>query len=117
MRGSYVKRTARLHGFSRRRVRGDVYPVVVRSQESDWIDGNIYLGVSPEDIRQLDFFEGDFYDRQVHTVVVEAGEKVTAAVYVLKDDFYHLADDAVWDPAWFAREGLPVFLGRYRGFN
>ncbi|MBN1360194.1 MAG: gamma-glutamylcyclotransferase [Sedimentisphaerales bacterium] len=117
VRGSYVKRTARLHGFSRRKVRDDVYPVIFRSHEPDWVDGLVYLHVTDEDIRRLDFFEGDVYDRQNHTVLVEQAEKIVAAVYVLKDDYYHMTDATDWDPAWFAREGLGLFLGRHRGFR
>jgi gamma-glutamylcyclotransferase (GGCT)/AIG2-like uncharacterized protein YtfP len=117
VRGSYVRRAARLHGFTRRRVRGDVYPVIVKSHNADWVDGMVYLNVTEEDIRRLDVFEGDFYDRQNHGVVVEASEKAVAAVYVLKDDYDYMTDDVGWDPEWFAREGLVIFLGRYRGFS
>lgn len=117
VRGSYIKRTARLHGFCRRKVKGDVYPVIFRSQGSDWVDGVVYLDVSVDDIARLDFFEGDFYERRNERVVVEGSDKLTAAVYVLADDFYHLADDASWDPDWFAREGLAIFQGHYRGFD
>ena len=117
VRRSYVNRTARLHGFCRRKVVGDVYPVIFRSQDSDWVDGLVYLDVSAEDFARLDFFEGDVYERRNETVVVEGSEKITSAVYVLKEDFYHLAADASWDADWFAQEGLAYFLGRYRGFN
>ena len=117
VRRSYVKREARLHGFCRRKVREDVYPVILRSQDSDWVDGIVYLNVLADDFARLDFFEGDFYERRNESVVVEGSEKVTAAVYALKEDFCHMAEDASWDPDWFAREGLAMFLGGYRGFD
>ena len=117
VRGSYVRRPARLHGFARRKVRDDVYPVVVRSHDRDWVDGLVYLNVGEEDIERLDFFEGQFYDRQNHTVIVEGAEKAVAAVYVLRNDYHHLIDAGGWDPERFAREGLTFFLGRYRGFG
>ncbi len=116
-RGSYVKRSARLHGFSRRKVRDDVFPVVFRSHDADWVDGVVYLNVTADDIVKLDVFEGELYDRQQHTVVVEQQEKAVAAVYVLKDDYCYMTDEAMWDPAWFAREGLVMFLHGYRGFG
>jgi len=56
VRGDYVKRPARLHGFTRRRVHGDVYPVIFKSNNGEW------------------------------------------------------------DPQWFAREALPIFIHNYRGF-
>ncbi len=117
VRGSYVRRTARLHGFTRRKVREDVYPVIFKSCDSDWVDGMAYLDVGEEDIQRLDFFEGDFYDRQNHPVVLEGAEKAVAAVYVLKDDYCYMTDEVGWDPEWFAQEGLALFLGRYKGFG
>jgi hypothetical protein len=39
VRGDYVKRPARLHGFTRRRVHKDVYPVIFRSNDSECVDG------------------------------------------------------------------------------
>ena len=117
VRGSYMKRTARLHGFARRRVRGDIYPVVFKSHDADWVDGMVYLNVSDEDVRRLDVFEGDLYDRQSQWVVVEGAEKVIASAYVLKETYAHMTDDRDWDPQWFARSGLRTFLGGYKGFR
>jgi gamma-glutamylcyclotransferase (GGCT)/AIG2-like uncharacterized protein YtfP len=117
VRGSYVKRTARLHGFTRRKVRGDVYPVIFRSHDEAWVDGVVYLGVCDEDVRRLDLFEGDLYDRQSHTVIVEEAEKLFACAYILKETCIHMSDDLEWNPQWFATNGLPVFLGRYKGFH
>ncbi len=117
VRGTYRKTPARLHGFTRRRVRGDVYPAVFRSQDEDWVDGIVYLDVSDEDIRRLDSFEGDLYDRQSQWVVVEGAEGVSAYAYVLKEKYAHMMDEREWDPLWFARHGLPVFVGHYQGFR
>ncbi|UCD49484.1 MAG: gamma-glutamylcyclotransferase [Phycisphaerales bacterium] len=114
--GHYVRRPARLHGFARRNVRHDVYPVVFRSQDSDWVDGMIYLDITKEDINRLDHFEGQFYDRREHMIIVEGSERITAAVYVLKDHYDHIISGDEWDPARFTREGLAVFLGQYQGF-
>jgi hypothetical protein len=81
------------------------------------VDGVVYLDVSNEDIRRLDQFEGDLYDRQSQRVIMESGEGVVADAYVLKETYSHMTDDDEWDPLWFARDGLPVFLGGYRGFR
>ena len=116
VRGQYIKRPARLHGFTRRRVHGDVYPVIVRSHAGDWVDGVVYFGVRPEDLERLDIFEAEPYNRQTHTVVVEGRERHKADVYVLKDDYRHMVHDREWDPQWFEREALPIFIGSYRGF-
>jgi gamma-glutamylcyclotransferase (GGCT)/AIG2-like uncharacterized protein YtfP len=113
--GRYVKRPARLHGFLRRQVHGDVYPVIIRSSSGDWVDGFVYFGISKDDIRRIDAFEADAYDRQTHTVVVEGCEKRRADVYVLKEDYSYLVNDCAWDPQWFARQALSGFVREYRG--
>jgi gamma-glutamylcyclotransferase (GGCT)/AIG2-like uncharacterized protein YtfP len=115
VQGTYVKRSARLHGFTRRKVRNDVYPVIFKSHDGEWVDGLVYLHVGTEDIKRLDFFEGEFYDRQSHTIVVAGYEKLAADVYVLKDDYLYMTDNVAWDPQWFAHEGLATFLGHYKG--
>ncbi len=116
-RGDYVKRPARLHGFVRKQVRDDVYPVIVKADNGAWVDGFVYFGVSREDIRRIDAFEADAYDRQTHTVVVEGYEKHRADAYVLKPDFHHMVDDREWDPDWFAREALRIFMCDHRRFR
>ena len=114
--GTYAHRPARLHGFTRRRIRNDVYPVIFRSHGGEWVDGKVYLHVSPKDLKRLDFFEGEFYDRQSHPVVVADCEVIAADAYVLRDEYLHLTDNVAWDPHWFAREGLAAFLGHYKRF-
>jgi gamma-glutamylcyclotransferase (GGCT)/AIG2-like uncharacterized protein YtfP len=116
VRGAYVHRPARLHGFTRRKVRGDVYPVIFRSHDAEWVDGQVYLHVGAEDLTRLDFFEGEFYDRQTHTIVVAESEAILADAYVLRDEYLHMTDNVVWDPHWFAQEGLAAFLGHHGGF-
>jgi gamma-glutamylcyclotransferase (GGCT)/AIG2-like uncharacterized protein YtfP len=116
VRGDYAKRPARLHGFTRRRVHDDVYPVIFKSDDREWVDGLVYFGVSDDDLRRLDAFEAHAYDRQAHTVIVEGSEKHTADAYVLKDCYRYLAHESEWDPQWFARVALPIFTRSYRGF-
>ena len=117
VKGDYVKRPARLYGFTRRRVHGDVYPVIVPSPHGDWVDGVVYFGVSEDDLKRLDVFEAEPYDRQTHVVLVEGRERHLADAYVLKDHFQYMVHDCEWDPQWFEREALPVFIGSYRGFR
>jgi gamma-glutamylcyclotransferase (GGCT)/AIG2-like uncharacterized protein YtfP len=116
VRGDYVKRPARLHGFRRRRAHGDVYPVIFKSHNGDWVDGFVHFGVSTEDLHRLDLFEADAYDRQTQGVIVEGSERHVADAYVLKESHMHMVNDCEWDPQWFAREALPIFIRNYRGF-
>lgn len=91
--------------------------MIVRSHAGDWVDGVVYFGVRPDDLERLDIFEAEPYNRQTHTVVVEGRERHRADAYVLKDDYRYMVHDREWDPQWFEREALPIFIGSYRGFR
>jgi hypothetical protein len=60
----------------------DVYPFIFKSRNSEWVDGFVCFGVHDEDLRRLDAFEADAYDRQAHTKIVEGIEHVAEAYLV-----------------------------------
>lgn len=62
--GRYKKRTARLDGFCRRRMHGQIYPAVVPCSAEAHVEGVLYLDVDEADIGRLDRFEGKYYKRQ-----------------------------------------------------
>lgn len=113
-RGRHRREPARIDGFNRRRRNGEVYPVVYAGSES--VEGILYWGLSAGELERLDRFEGSEYERRRVVSTTAAGRRVEAWVYVFIGDPRERATDA-WDPAWFEREGLEVFLGRYRGFQ
>jgi gamma-glutamylcyclotransferase (GGCT)/AIG2-like uncharacterized protein YtfP len=112
--GGHPREPARIDGFNRRRRKGEVYPVVYTGSES--VDGILYWGLSAGELERLDRFEGSEYERRRVATTTAAGRRVEAWVYLFTGDPRELAEDP-WDPGWFEREGLAVFLGRYRGFQ
>ena len=79
-----------LDGFVRLRVKGEHYPAVV-SRDGGVVEGIVYSGLSVEDFRHLDRFEGEEYERMGRPV-----DGVEAQVYVLGRNFRHMAEDAIW---------------------
>jgi hypothetical protein len=112
VRGDYVKRPARLHGFTRRRVHSDVYPVIFPSHNGDWVDGFVYFGVGDEDLRRLDVFG------RISTIARATRDRRwrSTSPTPVEDCYMHLVHHCEWDPQWFAREALPIFMHGYTGF-
>ena len=115
--GKYEKVDARLHGFRRRKVRSENYPAVIPGNNVDHIDGKIYLNVSKSDIKSLDKFEGEYYQRELAECELPDGGKITAWVYVLKEKYWNLIEDEEWDLNWFSEVGIHSFLKDYEGFS
>lgn len=107
---------ARLGGYSRRIIRGEVYPCAIASQLSDCIDGVLYINIDMSDIERLDAFEGPRYTRMFETCLRVHGGCTHAYVYVLRDAWSHLVDTRPWNPRQFARSGIKRFLSTYQGF-
>jgi hypothetical protein len=114
VRGRYPKRDARLNGYCRRAMRYQIYPAVVPVSDAGHVEGKLYLGVEEQDIRLLDRFEGKYYGRVIAPCELPDGRQYAASVYVLKGPYRHLLQDEEWDPAWFDKVGMKVFLESYR---
>lgn len=71
---------ARLSGYLRHEVRGEIYPAVVAKREGV-VRGFLYECLSPTELAILDAYEGDEYGRIEVSVETEAGMK-PAWVYV-----------------------------------
>lgn len=113
VRGSYQKQPVRLYGFQRRAIKGETYPAAIAAAY-DYIDGQLYLNVSTEDMQRLDRFEGEDYANVEAPLTLANGDVVAVNLYLYR----HLERLEVrdWDVAWFEREGMRLFLERYGGF-
>jgi gamma-glutamylcyclotransferase (GGCT)/AIG2-like uncharacterized protein YtfP len=76
--------SARLDGFARYRVRGQVFPGIL-PEERGSTTGVLFTEVDDEAMAVFDWFEGDQYCRTTVDVTTDNG-KVTAEVYVIADD-------------------------------
>lgn len=114
--GNYQKTAAVLKGYDRKRVRGGSYPVVYPSSIHSQVPGIVYFGVSSADLEKLDLFEGEYYVKKNELVATREGKTVSAAVYVLKEEYYPMISFEEWDAAHFEKVDMQRFIDRYIGF-
>ena len=114
--GDYQKTTAVLKGYDRKRVRGESYPVIYPSAIHSQVPGIVYFNVSAADLEKLDIFEGEYYDRKNALVATHEGKKISAAVYVLREEFYPIISFEDWDAAHFEKVDMQRFIDSYIGF-
>ena len=115
--GVYERFNVTMYGYLRRKLKERAYPALIPGTRSDSVDGVLYLNIHPSDLLRLDLFEGDYYRKEKAECRIPGGEVTSAWVYLLKDRYYDLLEDAPWDPAWFAETGIRSFLKKYEGFE
>jgi gamma-glutamylcyclotransferase (GGCT)/AIG2-like uncharacterized protein YtfP len=108
--GIYEKVGARLYGYQRRKIRDEIYPTVLPGTSGDYVDGIIYLNVSKSDLKILDTFEGEYYQKEMAECGLADGGNITAWVYVFKERHRNLVEDEPWDPVRFLEDGIHEFL-------
>ena len=113
VKGNYLAQKAILHGYARRCVKDDVYPVIFQADEL--VEGVVYYDISEEDKVILDSFEGEYYERTEVELLVR-DELIRACVYVLKEEHFDIIDPKPWSEALFATEGIKRFISNYKGF-
>lgn len=116
VQGDYASRPAWLHGYVRKCVKSEAYPVVFKGVSAFPVDGMLYLNVHRQDVDLLDKFEGEFYVREPVSVKLADGSETMAMTYILKETYRHIATDQHWDIEKFALTGIHQFLQQYRGF-
>lgn len=107
---------ARLVGYKRSLVRGEVYPGIAEASGYE-VDGILYLDAMGEAIRRLDVFEGGMYERREVLVSTEDDHSRSAMTYVFRPEFRHLLTDIPWDYQHFLETGKERFENGYFGFG
>lgn len=98
-----------LAGFRRSRVRSAHYPAVV-AHDGHSVQGAVVYNLTDADLRRLDQFEGDEYERRVVDVVDSVtGGVVQASVYVWIDSLQRL-EEADWDFGQFSAAHIDDFI-------
>ena len=115
VKGEYERMAARLYGYQRRCVRGEIYPAAVEATVGDYIDGQLYLNVDDDDLLRLDHFEGDDYEKVEAPAILAEGGVVMAKLYLCRHP--ERLEAREWDVEWFAREGIKSFMAQYGGFS
>lgn len=117
VQGEYESIRGTLHGYRRRCLTKETYPVAFEGALSERVLGEVYLNVSEEDLQRLDDFEGRYYSRKTEDIILEDGKIIRAGVYILKTDYYQMVEDNPWDIEWFRLVGMGRFLEQYQGFE
>ena len=114
--GNYLASSALLHGYARRAVIDEDYPVAFAARPQDSISGIVYYDVEPDDVRRLDIFEGDYYQRISVNLELPQLREITADVYIVRQRYQRIISDRHWDPEDFQVNALSKFLADYDGF-
>ncbi|KAM7221108.1 hypothetical protein V8F06_003493 [Rhypophila decipiens] len=107
-----------LHGYSRHRVADADYPGIIadKAGENNTVFGMLVTGLTKANLKKLDYFEGDQYERrEVKVKLLEKvgnaqgegnieGEERTAQVYVFNDE--NALEKREWDFEEFRRDKL-----------
>ncbi len=85
-----------LKGYKRCQVRNELYPAAIKSMQ-DSIEGVLIYGLSSKDIKYLDDFEGDEYERVSITVDDSDGNSIDAEFYEWTAGEEHLNIGNDWE--------------------
>lgn len=101
---------ARLQHWKRFQVKGESFPAIMPSL-GDTVQGILWVGITQEELRKLDDFEGVLYQRVSVDVTDSAGLRYPAEVYRwTKTDGLI---DTPWDLDWFKTVGIKDFSAKY----
>jgi gamma-glutamylcyclotransferase (GGCT)/AIG2-like uncharacterized protein YtfP len=105
-----------LIGFSRRRVKGELYPAIIADAESV-VEGVVYRDVPHVAWERLDRFEGRMYLRQPIQIEVNDSALLYAETYVVKPEFVDYLEPYEWDFEKFLQNDKASFQRSYKGYR
>ncbi len=115
VRSDYHKTVASVNGFRRLRIYGEIYPGMIPGNGT--VEGIVYHDIDSADLKRLDRFEADCYERITAEAHGPDGEIIDVELYQVSPDQRRILRNEDWDPKRFARAGLREFLARYHGFD
>ena len=105
-----------LKGYSRRLVKGQVYPGLLQ-REANRVDGVLYLNVPAAAWERLDRFEGEMYGRRTVSIEMNSGGRLTAETYIVRQEYVDNLEEVEWDFSEFLSSGKSKFRAGYIGYN
>jgi gamma-glutamylcyclotransferase (GGCT)/AIG2-like uncharacterized protein YtfP len=105
-------RHATLAGYTALTVRGAEYPGL-RPLPGRHIAGQVYSGLTADELAILDRFEGGLYARRRLTVRLADGRRRGVWVYVVKPALIRRLSPAGWDRREFRRRRFRRFMQRF----
>ena len=99
---------ALLSGYACCCLRGEVFPGLLASP-GEQVEGVLYRGLSAAHLQRLDAYEGDWYERRLLTVSLDA-EQQDAWVYLLSPAGQRFLEPQPWSYAPFLEQHLAAYL-------
>lgn len=112
--GRYRQAPSLALGYQRVCIKNDIYPVTCVAPRTSSVRGVVYFDVRENDLRQLDHFEGEFYQRRALNLYLPLQATCVAAeAYMLSPRFEHLASGKPWNPRRFSSQNKTRFKNLY----
>ena len=116
VQGKYHGERGILQNYSRRKLRGQIYPVMIFDPGSK-IEGIIYFGIHPMDLARLDDFEGDGYKRIQVMVDGRLQDPVPCQAYLDNHSDPRVILEDTWDFEYFLQHDYKKFLIAFPGWK
>ncbi len=104
-------RPALLRGYARWTVKRATFPAILRAAAADSVDGIVLDGLSARELRCLDFYEDEAYERLAVSVeCMRTKERIDACTYVWPSPLERLVDVG---SAWNYDEWRRLHMGSF----
>ncbi|GLC34994.1 hypothetical protein PLESTM_000262800 [Pleodorina starrii] len=103
---------AALKGYTRYKVKGQVFPAIVPSTAEAKVEGKVLLDLSDKELEILDVYESEEYYRATVAPVLEDGSETKADVYVWKDQYSHALNPVPWSYEEWRSNHLDAWVSR-----
>lgn len=105
----FIKTKAFLADYKCLAVSGADYPAI-RPERGSVVAGEVVEGLTPQQVRDLDIFEGEYYQRVPVIVVTEKNMENQCETYVFKPEYYNLLTNSGWCNKRFREKHMRAFL-------
>ncbi len=99
-------------GFAIYRVKGAAYPGVIHSPGNE-TPGMLYSGIHNEQLRALDLFEGDLYERRYSNIITADANSHNAWVYLISESRKTQLTTEPWHLKSFMENDFDTFMNNY----
>lgn len=107
-----VSRPAHVTGFTRYKVKGQVFPAIIPSEKTAKVNGKVLLDLSDKELHVLDVYESEEYYRDTVQPELEDGSIVKADVYVWKDKYRNHLETEPWSYDEWREKHCQAWLDR-----
>ncbi len=112
--GQMLRNTeAVLCGFERYMLKSKPYPGIVQSKTSS-TEGRVYFNLDADALNRLDYFEDDYYVRQVVDLELPDQTPLRAFAYVVPAAKHELLSNRSWNERTFVEQQLDGYLAQAR---